>query len=375
LRELGPGVVALYTVVLPQRYRVVLITPDARKAAETTISAEDLGHRIVALRQAIEDPRVDPRPAARDLYRILIEPIARDLDQARAQTIMWSLDGILRYVPVAALYDGRQYVVERYRTSVFTPASQSHLKDPPTTTRTGLGAGVSRAMAGFSPLPSVADELRGIFRTSGARDGVLDGRILLDDAFTASAFQEGLRDHASVVHVASHFQFHAGDDNDSFLLLGDGGHFTIANMRRAPNLFSGVDLLTLSACNTALGDEGANGTEFESFAVWAQRQGAKAVVAGLWSVADASTTVLMQNFYRARVQGGVSKAEALRAAQLALLRGAATQKGNAPRASAPVSRGLTSQGPTQARPFVADPAAPWSHPYYWAPFILIGNWK
>src|SRR5258708_29809233 len=106
LRELGAGVVALYTVLVPKRYRVMLITADARKAAETAIDAEDLGRRIVAFRQALQNPSVDPRPLAQDLYRILVGPIRHDLEQAGAKTLMWSLDGILRYVPVAALHDG-----------------------------------------------------------------------------------------------------------------------------------------------------------------------------------------------------------------------------------------------------------------------------
>jgi hypothetical protein len=99
-----------------------------------------------------------------------------------------------------------------------------------------------------------------------------------------------------VIHIASHFRFQPGDDAKSFLLLGDGGHLTLAELKTWANLFGGVQLLTLSACNTGVGD----GAEVEGFGALAQIQGAKAVVASLWPVADASTSRLMQEFYRIR---------------------------------------------------------------------------
>jgi CHAT domain-containing protein len=114
-----------------------------------------------------------------------------------------------------------------------------------------------------------------------------------------------------------------------------------------PNLFANVDLLTLSACNTAVGSTNASGGEWESLGMIAQRKGAKAIIATLWSVADDSTTLLMQQFYHVHeMERGISKGEALRRAQLALLEGAGD--------------------PGRAR---------FAHPYFWAPFILIGNWK
>src|SRR5262249_44363695 len=120
----------------------------------------------------------------------------------------------------------------------------------------------------------------------------------------------------------SHFQFRPGNEAESFLLLGDGSHLSLAQLKEQWNVFRGVDLLTLSACDTAMGSSGATGTEVEGFAVLAQRKGAKAVVASLWPVADTSTQALMQTFYRQREsQPGMPKVEALRQAQLALLRG------------------------------------------------------
>jgi CHAT domain-containing protein len=304
----------------------------------------------------------------------LLEPIVKDLEQARAQTILWSLDDTLRYLPIAALHDGRGYLVERFRHVVYTPAGRASLTDAPRPNWTGLGAGVSRGTAGFAPLPAVVEELQGIFRrTPDGGTGVLDGRVLLDDAFTADALRENLRQPAPVVHIASHFQLNPGDVNQSFLLLGDGSRMTLAEFRTTTNIFQDVDLLTLSACSTAVGSRRADGSEVENLGVLAQRQGAKAVIAGLWPVADVSTSTFMREFYRAKVQNGTDKSEALRQAQLALLHGAETPS---PKASGPPppSRGLkTASTTTVLPPFTAPPNARYAHPYFWAPFVLMGN--
>jgi len=167
---------------------------------------------------------------------------------------------------------------------------------------------------------------------------ILHGEIKLDGQFTEASMRETLLKRYPVVHIASHFRFMPGDESKSFLLLGDGSHLSLKEVRTLPNLFGGVQLLTLSACNTALGD----GSEVESFGTLAQRQGAKAVIASLWPVADASTSRMMEEFYRIRESSaGITKLEALREAQLKLLRGA---------------------------------GSPYAHPYYWAAFFLMGNW-
>jgi CHAT domain-containing protein len=330
-------------------------------AAEYPIKAAELNAKVAALREALQDPRRDPRPLAQELYKIIVGPVAKDLADAKAETLMWSLDGALRYVPIAALYDGRQYLVERYRNAVFTPASMSRLKDQPRANWTGLGLGVSKAHGEFPALPAVPEELHGIFRDApeGAGVGVLAGRVMLDEAFTADTLRAALRQRFPIVHVASHFAFQPGNETDSYLLLGDGTHLSLAQLKSANNLFGGVELLTLSACDTASGGAGADGREVEGFAVLAQRQGAKAVLASLWPVADASTKQLMQQFYQLRnAPTPLPKAEALRQAQLALLHSAATADADGPRGVGQKSVGGN-----------------YAHPYFWAPFILIGNWK
>jgi len=340
LRELGSGMVAIYTLVTEDKLRLILITPDVLKTSEAAITRTDLNRKIVAFRQSLENPRSDPRPLARELYELILGPVEKDLAGAKAETIMWSLDGAMRYLPVAALHDGGHYLIERFRSLMFTPASNANLKDAPALQWRALGLGVSRAHEGFGALPGAQKELEAIIHDDAAgTHGVLPGAIQLDDAFTRQSMLSALHQHYRVVHIASHFRFKPGNETDSYLLLGDGGHMSLADVGTMENPFGGVDLLTLSACDTASGGTGAKGKEVEGFAVLAQLKGAKAVIATLWPVADASTNELMQSFYRIREsQKGMSKVEALQRAQLALLHGST-----------------------------------YSHPYYWAPFILIGN--
>ncbi len=367
LRDLGPGVVALYTIMGADKYRVILVTPDAQKAAEYSISAAELNARIFAMREAVENPLRDPRPAAHELYKILVGPIERDLSGARAQTLMWSLDGALRYVPISALYDGRQFLVERYRTVMITPASNSRLKDEPSAQWSVLGLAVSKAHESFPALPGAVREIQQIVRSDSSNpgSGLLEGKAMVDEEFTAQTMTTELRRRYPVVHIASHFSFQPGNEESSFLLLGDGGRLSLAELKGFQNLFSGVDLLTLSACNTASGGAaGADGREVEGFGVIAQRQGAKAVLATLWPVSDASTPMLMRQMYERRTRGpATTKIEALRQAQIAMLRASAGARVGERRGLRPLGG---NDGAAQAK---------YQHPYYWAPFVLIGNWR
>ncbi len=384
LRELGEGAVALYTVVGEEKYRVILITPDVRVAREYPIKATDLYKKVADFIEVLQNPELDPRPRGQELYKILFEPIAKDLRDANAQTLMWSLDGVLRYVPIAALFDGRQYVVERYRNVIFTPASKSRLKDVPSPKWTGLAFGVSKQHGDFGALPAVPAELHGIIiEPDGAPEemsGVLPGRVLLDETFTEDSLRAGLRARQhKLIHIASHFQFLPGNEANSFLLLGDGQRLSLAKLKIEQNIFGGVELLTLSACETATSGAGADGKEVEGFAMQAQRQGAKAVIASLWRVADASTRQLMQRFYSLHeTRPDDPKVENLRQAQLSLLRpdaAALPADGGRQRSVESVAGAGGPVASVGLQKFKADPKAPFAHPYFWAPFILIGNWK
>ena len=279
-------------------------------------------------------------------------------------------------MPLGALWDGRQYLIERFNVVVLTLASRSKVAvtPQPAAQWRGLGVGVSQPWESFSPLPAVPAELRAIIRQEddAQQQGVVPGRRLLDGEFTQTALERALGRYP-VIHIASHFSFEAGAEKGSFLLLGDGNRYTLDEVKTATPLFSGVELLTLSACNTAIGGE-RNGEEVEGLGMLAQRQGALAVVASLWAVADESTARLMQQFYRNRIGNQkLTKAEALRQAQLALLKGDIKPADGSlkPDRSSKLA-GEQGKGLPEFKPV---PNAPYAHPYYWAPFILIGNWR
>jgi len=268
---------------------------------------------------------------------------------------MWSLDDVLRYVPIGALFDGKEYLIQRFRISVFTSASLARLTSPPDHGWKWAGFGVTKP-----DLPAVEAELNGIGR-------ILEGPKLLDDDFTESALHDTLIAPPPVVHIASHFTLAPGDYSHSFLMLGGGHKLTLDKLQGFR--FTGVQLLTLSACETGMGGSGRRtGAEVESFGAAAQKLGAKAVIASLWPVDDRSTSLLMQEFYRIRESSaGVTKAEALQRAQIRLLNGDVKP--------GPGELSARSTAPTRGASFRPDPNAPYAHPFYWAPFFLIGNWQ
>lgn len=372
--------VIISTIVGTDQLQLIVTTPTVQEPHTIEISAAKLNALVAEFREAVIDPRIDPRPAGEKLYEVLVKPIEGDLAGAKAKTLIWSLDGTLRYVPIAALWDGKHYLVERFQNVVIALASRSKVAagPMPVSQWRGLGLGVSKSWGSFPALEAVPDELKGIIRqegTSGAANeqGVLPGRRLLDSDFTRSNLERALGRY-SVIHIASHFDFLPGTEKSSFLLLGDGTRLTLDAISSSTPLFDKVELLTLSACNTATGGD-AEGAEVEGFGVLAQKQGALAVLATLWAVADASTGRLMREFYRQRVANPeLNKAEALRQAQLSLFRGN-NKVDEASTIMQPRSSEKLSGASSAVLSFKPDPNAKYAHPYYWAPFILIGNWK
>jgi CHAT domain-containing protein len=304
---------------------------------------------------------------------------------------------------MAALHDGKGYLLERYNHVVFTRADRERLLRPVSPRWTGLGLASSKAQTvellgdtiKFNALPGVMEELRVVFRKPENSAGVIEGEVLPDSQFTKQAMLSALGQKRPLVHISSHFSFRPGDEARSFLLLGDGTAMTLEEMKQHAGMFAGVELLTLSACNTAAQHADANGREIDGFAELAQRLGAASVMATLWPVADSSTPWLMREFYQTRESAsGLNKAEAVKRAQLALLSGTAraeplpdVQKG----APSPVRiivgpkenkrddsvRGIETifVDEKDAPAFKRDNRKPFAHPYYWAPFILIGNWR
>ncbi|MEB3336598.1 MAG: CHAT domain-containing protein, partial [Leptolyngbyaceae bacterium] len=164
--------------------------------------------------------------------------------------------------------------------------------------------------------------------------------VLIDQKFTKPETLPKMQSH-NVVHLATHGHFAVGNPEDSFIIFGDGDKATLRDMENWT--LTNVDLVVLSACETAISGKVGNGIEILGLGYQIQNAGARAAIASLWKVSDDGTQTLMQAFYQELSQGNVSSAEALRRAQIALIRG------NQPGGSE------------------------FSHPYYWSAFILIGN--
>ncbi len=358
LRELGHGAVLLNYVITPDKLRIILTTPQAQLCREATVSAAQLKLEIAKFRDFFKQPPDPRRPylirsmmqQAQVLYQLMIAPVSQDLVQAQAKTLMLSLDGELRYVPVSALHDGEKYLTERYAMALFTEAARDKLKDVPLSNWRIAGLGVSKALRNMNPLPSVEQELEGIVKRDAVdKDGVAPGDIKLNEGFNQNSLLEALEQGYPVLHIASHFVFQPRTDQDAYLLLGNGEILSLADIRVGYD-FNTVNLLTLSACQTAVGSVG-QGQEVEGLGALAQKQGARSVIATLWPVDDRSTGLFMQQFYKVHEsQPVVTKVEAIQQVQQSFIQ-AANQN-------------------TQAALYPKD----FAHPYYWAPFVLMGNW-
>lgn len=398
---------AIYTLITREKFYLLLLTCDGGiKVFKSSVTAGALNSKILKFYALLQSPTYDPRPAGKELHNIIFKPIEAELKRQNIQTLMWQLDGSLRYVPVAALWDGQRYLVERFQNVIFTRVDHERMTRTVSRNWTGSGFGSIQQhtidvlgdgdTVTLPALPGVMQELEGIFRLVGVGSGILDGEVFADATFTKEAFFEAMKRHRPLVHVSSHFSFRPGDGARSFMLLGDGTALTLDEMKNRAGLFEGVELLTLSACNTAATQPDAHGKEIDGFAELAQRLGAGSVMATLWQVSDDSTPWLMKEFYSIRQSGdGTTKVDALRNAQLALLKGTADTRlfsgvhkgGGASNVRIVVVPDASNQTRNLTRAdivYVSEVEAPlfkdegqkrFAHPYYWAPFILIGNWQ
>lgn len=384
LRRAGSDVVLVSTYLLPERYRAIVTTGRAmvdRKVEYSSLklTGADINRKIFEFQRALQSPNTDPRKLGKELYDIFVKPLEGDLRGAEAKTILWSLDGSLRYIPIAALSpDGKTYLAEKYQNVVVTLGRQSNLFASPAAGEwRAIGAGVSKQHAGFSALPSVPIEIGSIVYDEGSATGVLGGVKMLDEQFNLESLRNTVPQQTddgkpfNVLHLATHFSLGA-NDQDSALLLGDGTRLSLFEIGRDEALdFKDVELLTLSACQTAVSTGDANGSEVESLGMLAQKKGAKAVLATLWKVADESTSLFMTEFYRIKkANATMNKAEAIRLAQLAMIEGRIKASGTSDSCRA---EKFGAGAPKDE--FKCDPNAPFSHPYFWSPFVLIGNWR
>jgi CHAT domain-containing protein len=331
----------------------------------------------------------DPKPLLGQLYAMVVAPVEGELktietpDAARGSvpTLLWSLDDALRYLPMTALYDGHHYMLERFNNVLFTPESYGHMTDSPMTNGnipSVLAMGLSKSYGGLPALPGVLPELDAVVHDPAVAEshGPMEGKLLPNDQFTLAAMKTELGAGKSfpVVHIASHFVVETGSGDEPFLLMGGedvgdpkGYEWNLSEMEHSTIAFHGTRLLTLSACSTAKDYKNRNGTEMDSLGMIAQQKDAEAVLASLWDVNDASTSKLMSDFYSRWVKSpAAGKAEALRQAQLALLHGSDAAAPNAGKQRGP----QLEQGET-----ATARESNYSHPFFWAPFVLIGNYQ
>ncbi len=362
LAQAGPDV-ALYQAIALDGMLHLFVSAAGRDTVHRQIPVPraELARKVYDAVNAVETRSETAIASLEELSRLLIDPVIGDIGALRPRVLMLDLSGFLRYVPYSALRTGGHYLVEDYALALHGSAVAARFEAAAADDATGAGFGVTTGSREFSPLPGVGLELEAIF--SGAdRAGPLQGMPVLDGNFTAASIGAALKAKPRYLHVASHFKFLPGNEDRSYLLLGNGESLSLAKLRSDTSLrFTGVDLLTLSACETARGG-GSEGEEIESFGALAQINGASAVMATLWPIADRSTATLMQDFYEGRIGGKLNKAVALQRAQIAMLRGSAAEK--------TANRGATD---ADADTGTAEDTST-AHPYYWAAFILMGNW-
>jgi CHAT domain-containing protein len=327
------------SIILDDRTAVILTLPDGtQKIAWIDRDPETLRNEINEFRKGLERFFEDynPQPAQK-VYNWMIRPFEQDLGQAQIKTLLFIQDGILRSVPMAALHDGNQFLVQNY--AIATTPSLA-LTESQAISRQDLRAlvlGLSKdAVVDGQTFPA----LNYVERELSSIQAELPGsKELLNEDFTRDQLQQALSQNAfSIIHIATHGEF-GTESKDTFLITGNNEKLTITDLdqlirNKAQNDL--IELLSLTACETAIGDDRAT----LGLAGVSVQAGAKSALASLWSVEDAATAQIVTQFYSNLRNSQLSKAEALRTAQLALL-----QSGQQ-----------------------------WAHPAYWAPFILIGNW-
>jgi CHAT domain-containing protein len=329
----SPTAAILYPVALTDRLEILVSSREGIRQFRADVPAGELDALVADFRRqlTIRTSRQYLLLAQR-LYAVLVAPARAYLDELGVDTLVFVPGGALRTIPMAALHDGERFLIERYAVAT-TPGLE--LTDPKPVDRESLNAflgGLSESVQGYAPLPHVREEL------ARARDILGGGEVLVDEDFTVRRVQQELDARPfNVVHIATHGEF--GSRAEDFFLLTHEGRLTLDELATSVGAFrfreKPLELIFLSACDTAAGDARAA----LGLAGVAVRAGARSAVGSLWTVSDEATALLVEAFYRALREPGVSRAEALRRAQRALL---------------------------------ADRR--YRHPAYWSAFLLINSW-
>ncbi|MGV0107572.1 hypothetical protein NSTCB13_06460 [Nostoc sp. DSM 114160] len=367
-----PGTVLIYPLVLKDKIRILLASRGGEKGVvfrsfETSVNQQQLWKTVNQFRTQLSSPEDETavKATSKQLYNWLIQPLEKEIKDKNVRHLVFSLDRSTRYIPMSALFDGQQYLIERYSVSTILNAGLTDVKDRLPHNKQEirvLAMGVSKAFPGFNALSNVPNELATIIQQSGkAQQGIFPGSEFLNEKFTFSSLRDNLTGN-KVLHLATHGKFESGRPENSYLLSGSGDKLTVEKIQTLGNYMADTHLVVLSACETALGGVDADGLEMSGMSFYFLTNGAKAVIASLWLVNDGSTSQLMQEFYQNLSTGQMTKTEALRQAQLAILK-SNSQGSDSNRSSVNYKLGQSEQSISRNL----------SHPYYWAPFILIGN--
>ncbi|MGK7893781.1 MAG: CHAT domain-containing protein [Xenococcus sp. (in: cyanobacteria)] len=343
IAEIDPTAAVVYVIVLPDRQQqvdrleTILDLPGKDLLHyETIVPHEEFDSTTQELSQYLLEPDrlLYIKPLAQKVNHWIIEPLQSDIT-AEIKTLVFVLDGILRNIPMAVLYNGTDYLIDHYAIAV-TPGLQLLNPKPTLTEATALAGGVSEKLPGFPPLKNVPQELNTVANTFTSKQ-------LLNNEFQTATFTQDINSELySVIHLATHGEF-SSNPNKTFIRLWDAPlkikEFSLLIQNREVDQQKLIDLLVLSACETARGDDLAT----LGLAGMAVRTGVSSTLASLWQISDRSTAFLMERFYHHwQNNPEINKAEALRLAQIDL-------------------RDQTEKD--------------WDVPYYWAAYTLVGKWQ
>lgn len=357
--QTGKKPALIYMVPRSEQLELVLVTPEGKPIHKRVVEAnrEALQRQVKQLTKSIVNPVLrDTKqyiPPAQQLYQWMIAPLEADLQAQQIDTLIFCVGGGLRTVPFAALHDGKQFLIEKYSFSripafKLTNTIYADLRNSPV-----LAMGASK-FQDQNPLPAVPIELSTITKT------LWRGKSFLNQDFTLANLQsQRTKQPFKIIHLATHADFKPGEPSNSYIQFWDK-KLTLDQMRQLPWNNPPLELLVLSACETAIGDEQAE----LGFAGLAVQSRAKTAIASLWKVSDEGTLGLMTQFYQALKTAPI-KAEALRQAQISMIRGEVRMAGGklqTPRETIPLPTELAILGDTD-----------FSSPYYWAAFTMVGS--
>jgi CHAT domain-containing protein len=320
---------------------------------------------VMAMAQEFRNEITNPRlvnttsylPSAQQLYQWFITPISADLEERGITNLVFLPVAGLRSLPFAALHDGEEFIIENYSLGLMPSLSLTDTRYEDIRDSDILAMGVSESVEGLSPLPTVPVEVATLVLQLWR-----GGRIFLNQDATLDTLR-GIRQQQpfGIIHMATHADFIPGPVSNSYIQLWDN-KLQLNQVRQLGWNDPPVQMLVLSACRTALGDEEAE----LGFAGLAVQTGVKSAVASLWYVSDVATAALMTEFYQ-ELEIAPIKAEALRLAQLAMARGEISlENGTLTGFRSAISLPLPSDSVAQIRSDL-------THPYYWAAFTIIGN--